>query len=80
MERAIEEMRRRGIEAGLLFCLPELEKVYVRTGWRRIKAAATMRDVSGNPAPLPEKNITMAIPVTIPAFPRGDIDLMGPDW
>lgn len=80
MERAIEEMRRRGIEAGLLFCLPELEKVYVRTGWRRIKAAATMRDESGNPAPLPEKNITMAIPVTIPAFPRGDIDLMGPDW
>jgi GNAT superfamily N-acetyltransferase len=80
MEHAIEETRRRGIEAGLLFCLPELEKVYARMGWRRIDAAVVTRDGSGNPAPLPEKNITMAIPVAIPAFPPGDLDLMGPDW
>jgi GNAT superfamily N-acetyltransferase len=80
MERAIEESRRRAVDAGLLFCLPELEKVYARTGWRTIDTAVSMRENDGASAPIPGKNIAMAISLGIPAFPSGDIDLMGPDW
>jgi len=80
MERAIEEARWRGVDAGLLFCLPELEKVYARTGWRTLDAAVFMRDDNGAPTPIPGKNIAMAIPLGISSFPPGDIDLLGPDW
>lgn len=80
MARALEEARGRGIEAGLLFCLPKLEEVYARMGWRAVPYPVTMRDTEGNPAPLPEKNIAMAVPLNIPEFPAGVIDLRGPDW
>ena len=80
MERALAEARARNIEAGLLFCLPALEKVYARTGWRTLDAVAAMRGENGESAPIPGKNIVMAIPLSLPAFPAGDIDLMGPDW
>jgi predicted N-acetyltransferase YhbS len=80
MALALTEARRRGIQAGLLFCLPGLERVYGRMGWRAVQFPVTMLDESGNPAPLPEKNIAMAIPLTIGSYPRGGIDLRGTDW
>lgn len=80
MERALEESRRRGVDAGLLFCLPELEKVYARTGWCTLRAEVLMRDDTGASAPIPGKNIAMAVPLGISSFPPGDIDLLGPDW
>ncbi len=80
MERAIEEARRRGVGAGLLFCLPELEKVYARTGWRTLDASVSMRDDHGESAPIPGKNIAMAVTLGMASFPAGDIDLMGSDW
>jgi GNAT superfamily N-acetyltransferase len=80
MEHALAEARRRGIDAGLLFCLPALETVYGRMGWRRIDAAVVIRDESGKAVPLPEKNIAMAIMFSAESFPSGDIDLRGPDW
>lgn len=80
MELALDEARRRNIDAGLLFCLPELEKVYERTGWRTIDASVFMRGDHDEPEPIPGKNIAMAAPLAISYFPPGDIDLMGPDW
>ncbi len=80
MKRALDEARSRGIDAGLLFCLPKLEAVYGRMGWRTVHYPVTTRDESGNPVPLPEKNIAMVIPLNIEEFPEGTVDLLGPDW
>ncbi len=80
MEFALEEARKRGLGAGLLFCLPELEKVYKRMGWKKIDAAVVMNDESGKQVPMPEKNIAMAIPLLVDKLPGGIIDLMGQDW
>jgi GNAT superfamily N-acetyltransferase len=80
MAMALTEARRRGIQAGLLFCLPSLERVYRRMGWRTAQVTVTMLDENGKTTPLPEKNIAMVIPLTIDAFPDGDIDLRGTDW
>ena len=80
MAIALAEARHRGIQAGLLFCLPSLERIYGRMGWRSAPFSVTMTDENGNPAPLPDKNIAMVIPLTIDVFPSGDIDLRGTDW
>ena len=80
MTFTLEEAGRRGYDAGLLFCLPVLEKVYARMGWKKVEADVVMRDESGVCVPLPSKNITMAIPISLKAFPGGDIDIMGRDW
>ena len=81
MERTTKEARRRGLDAGLLFCLPVLaEKVYRRQGWVQLDATAYMTNGSGEHTPIPGKNVTMALPVCMRKFPEGDIDLCGPDW
>ena len=80
MALALEECRRRGFEAGLLFCLPVLERIYRRMSWRKINADVFMLDKSGVRVPLPVKNIAMTIPLTLGEFPEGDIDLKGRDW
>ena len=81
MERATEEFRRRGLDAGLLFCLPVLaEKVYRRLGWEQLDVTAFMTNGSGERVPIPGKNVAMALPVCMKEFPAGDIDLCGPDW
>jgi GNAT superfamily N-acetyltransferase len=80
MEIAIAEAKRCGLDAGLLFCLPVLEKLYSRMGWHFIDTQVMVRDEQGRPAPLPEKNIVMIIPLNSREFPEGKIDLMGPDW
>ena len=81
MKCTLEEARKRGLDAGLLFCLPVLEnKVYGRLGWKKIDVEVLMEDNSGVKVPLPAKNIAMVIPLNIEKFPEGDIDLNGPDW
>lgn len=77
---ALKEARKRGLEAGLLFCIPPLEKVYRRMGWKKINTTVTMHDESGFDIPVPEKNIIMVVPITIETFPDGEIHLMGRDW
>jgi len=77
MEAALGRMKERGIDAGLLFCLPVLEKIYNRMGWQKIDARAFIRDAVGK-REIPAKNITMACPAE--KFPAGDIDLAGDDW
>ncbi len=80
MERALAEARKRGIGAGLLFCLPRLEKLYGRMGWLTVRGPVIMRDDAGKSEPLPEKNMAMYISLGGKSFPEGTIDLRGPDW
>ena len=80
MAAAVAEARRRGLDSGLLFCVPRLEKLYQRLGWRTIDAALWMRDAAGSREPIPGKNIAMIRPLNLETFPEGDVDLDGPDW
>lgn len=77
MAAAIARTDERGLDAGLLFCLPVLEKIYNRMGWRKIDARAFIQDEEGV-RQIPSKNIIMACPAE--KFPSGDIDLAGDDW
>ena len=48
MSVVVREAKRRGFDAGLLFCLPKLEPVYGRMGWSRLDAAVYMADDKEN--------------------------------
>ncbi len=80
MEIAVSEAKRRGLDAGLLFCLPVLEKLYSRMGWNAIHVPVMVRDEQGRLSPLPEKNIAMIIPLNQNKFPGGAVDILGQDW
>jgi GNAT superfamily N-acetyltransferase len=80
MSVVMQEAKRRSFNAGLLFCLPQLEPVYGRMGWSRLDAAVYMADDKENRKLIPAKNITMFYPLRIKQFPAGDIDLAGTDW
>lgn len=80
MTEAMAEAWRRGIEFGLLFCVPELERFYASLGWRRIDAPLFMRDEKGMKKRVPQKNIGMILLLSAKPFPPGAIDLRGRDW
>lgn len=80
MSIAMDEANRRGFEAGLLFCISQLEKVYKRMGWTKIDVAVYMADEKKNKTLIPTKNITMFYPLNKSVLPSGDIDLAGTDW
>jgi len=80
MDRALKEAAKGGIRFGLLFCLPELQRFYGPLGWFRLDRPVTMLDADGREAPIPAKNITMAIQLAEEPFPEGPIHLQGPDW
>jgi hypothetical protein len=80
MSVAMEEAKRRSFDAGLLFCLNQLETVYGRMGWSKIDAAVYITDDKEDKTLIPAKNITMFYPLKAKQFPAGDIDLVGTDW
>jgi GNAT superfamily N-acetyltransferase len=80
MSTAMAEASRRGFDAGLLFCLDEIEPIYRRMGWSKLEAAVYMTDDKNSKTSIPAKNITMFYPLKAKQFPAGDIDLAGPDW
>ena len=80
MTESMSEAWRRGIEFGLLFCVPELERFYASLGWRRIDAPFFMRDEKGRKTSIPQKNIGMVLPLSGKPFPSGAVDLRGRDW
>lgn len=77
---AMEEAIKRRFDAGLLFCIPELEAVYAGMGWRRLKSNVYIRDEEKGKIPIPARNITMYYPPGKSQFPSGDVDLNGTDW
>ncbi len=80
MSVAMDEANRRGFDAGLLFCLDQLETVYGRMGFEQLDAAAYAADDKEGKTLIPAKNITMFYPLKAKQFPAGDIDLAGTDW
>lgn len=80
MREAMAEAARRGVEFGLLFCVPGLERFYNSLGWVRRDVAAAMDDGLGKTVPIPSKNICMSLDLAARPFPAGDIDLEGRDW
>ncbi len=80
MAASMEEAQRRDYDCGLLFCVPELEKVYRRCGWITLGDREVIRVEAGQELPLPGKNIAMFFPLRVREFPRGTIHLRGNDW
>ncbi len=77
---AMEEAHRRGLDAGLLFCVNRLEAVYRRMGWDKLGTVVYTYDEKRGRIQIPAKNITMFFPLKVRQFPLGDIDLAGADW
>lgn len=81
MDAAMQEAEKRNFDAGLLYCVPQLEKVYAKCGWRLLPEREIIRiDENGKHIPLPPKNITMFFPLKMQEFPEGKINLQGNDW
>jgi predicted N-acetyltransferase YhbS len=81
MDESMKEAGRRNSDAGILFCVPELEKLYVKCGWILLPKEEIIRvDDDGSEIPLPEKNIAMFYPLLVKQFPSGRIHLQGNDW
>ena len=77
---AIAEAAARQLDCGLLFCLPELAKVYTRCGWRAVSPRPILRVEDGQELPLPAKNIALFHPLRVRQLPEGLIHLGGNDW
>lgn len=80
MKKTMQVAYEQDIDAGFLFCVPKLEKIYCRMGWQKIDADVLMQDEQGNTVPIPGKNIVMIYPLKRKNFPPGDVDLAGLDW
>jgi predicted N-acetyltransferase YhbS len=80
MDDAMREAAVRRFSCGLLFCVPSLEPVYVRCGWRSLGFREVVRVENGRELPIPGKNITMFYPLHLVALPDGLIHLQGNDW
>jgi len=81
LAQAMAEAQRRGADMGLLFCLPALEKLYARCGWRPVESRpVTATAADGRRYRLDEHNILMFFPLAAQSFPPGNIDLNGDDW
>ena len=81
LERSMAEAARRGFDCGLLFCVPELAKLYSACGWRLLPRERVVRiDEEGREVDLPAKNIAMFLPLARSRFPAGVIHLQGNDW
>jgi predicted acetyltransferase len=81
MDAAMKEAARRDFDAGLLYCIPELEKVYARCGWKSLPKENVIRvDENGDELALPDKNIAMFYPLKVKEFPGGTVHLQGNDW
>lgn len=81
MNAAMVKAAEYGFDFGLLFCIPDIEKVYERSGWIKLPPSSILvADESGKEGVLPGKNIAMYFPLKLSAFPVGDIHLQGNDW
>ena len=81
MRVSMEEAKRLGHDFGLLFCVPQLEKIYGFCKWKLVTGRKTTRvDEDGNEVDVPSKNLAMFFPLARPDFPDGDIHLQGNDW
>jgi len=77
---AMQEAHRRRVSFAILFCVPQLERLYSSMGWTTHVASVVLQDAQGRPAAIPDKNIMMVKQLGPEPFPAGDVDLQGRDW
>ena len=80
LRAAMEEMPRRTVSFGMLFCLPELERYYASLGWIATREPVTMCMDGGADEPIPGKNSCMYWSPRGESLPPGPIHLQGADW
>jgi len=81
MDACMLEAARLDFDTGLLYCVPALEKVYARCGWKLLPKELIIRiDEHGGEVALPDKNIAMFHPLKVLKFPAGTVHLQGNDW
>lgn len=81
MDASMKEAEMLDFDAGLLYCVPTLEKVYARCGWKLLPKEDIIRiDEHGCEVAIPGKNIAMFFPLKVSEFPAGTIHLQGNDW
>lgn len=81
MALAAQVMRSRLLDAGLLFCVPELVRLYARMGWMPYEPTAILRiDEHGHTTNLPGDNVPMTLPLHLPNLSPGPLHLQGNDW
>lgn len=80
LHKAMEEAAKRGLDMGLLFCVPELERIYARADWRTSTVRKVIcRNETGEKTAIPGKNITMFFPLNALKLEH-ELDLQGRDW
>jgi predicted N-acetyltransferase YhbS len=79
---AMEEAAGREFEWGLLFCRPEIMKVYERTGWLSCMDRRFVRTdhKTGQVVEIPAEHGKMFLRIGYRPLPPGDIDLQGDKW
>ncbi|MFH1613862.1 MAG: GNAT family N-acetyltransferase [Planctomycetota bacterium] len=81
LNAAMREAERLEFDFGLLFCIPEIEKVYSRCGWQKLEGRRITRiDKDGSEVPIPGYNIVMYYPLGRRELLAGNINLKGNDW
>jgi GNAT superfamily N-acetyltransferase len=69
--------RRWRVEAGLLFCLPKMNKYYENLGWRRIEEAVMIEQPGGV---IESPMGVMILPLGDGKWQKGTIELRSPPW
>lgn len=79
---AMDEAAGRGFEWGLLFCRPEIMKVYERTGWLSCMDRRFVRidHKTGQAVEIPADHGKMVLRIGFRPLPAGDVDLLGDKW
>ncbi|NLH16886.1 MAG: GNAT family N-acetyltransferase [Phycisphaerae bacterium] len=79
---AMEVAAEQGFEWGMLFCRPEILKVYERTGWQPCMDRRFVRtdSVTGKSVEMPADHGKMFLRIGYRPLPAGDIDLQGDKW
>jgi len=81
LNMVVEYVEDGSFDCGLLFCIPELERVYNRFSWKKINNPRIVKvDENDKEELIPEKNIAMFYPLRLTEFPEGDVNLQGNDW
>jgi hypothetical protein len=79
---AMQEALQRRYDVGMLFCVPVLEKVYLRSGWITLdRQPAHFLDDKDQPQNRwTSQDMGMYYPLVLPSLPPGSIQLQGRVW
>ena len=80
LNAAMQHAAKENFDVGLLFCTPNLQRLYSKAQWQTLPATRITRTENGIDLPLPEHNIAMFLPLQVKSFPPGPIHLQGNDW